>query len=87
MLSTTWGIGNRSAFKEITLVDVDRELGNYLVLSPGPGTPSSAGLYKTIIENYWQQISTLGVCLGMQAINEIFGESRSLPPDPDAWKN
>ncbi len=44
-----------------------------IVLSPGPGIPSEAGLLKCIIETYAPTKSILGVCLGQQAIGEVFG--------------
>lgn len=44
-----------------------------IVLSPGPGIPDEAGLLKSIIKNYAPSKSILGVCLGMQAIAEVFG--------------
>ena len=44
-----------------------------IVLSPGPGIPSEAGLLKVIIEKYAPVKSMLGVCLGHQAIGEVFG--------------
>lgn len=44
-----------------------------LVLSPGPGLPSEAGLLKSVIKEYASSKSILGVCLGQQAIGEIFG--------------
>jgi len=44
-----------------------------IVLSPGPGIPEEAGLLKPIIETYSPTKSMLGVCLGMQAIGEVFG--------------
>lgn len=44
-----------------------------LVLSPGPGIPDEAGLLKSIIEAYAKTKSILGVCLGQQAIAEVFG--------------
>jgi anthranilate synthase component II len=45
----------------------------HLVLSPGPGLPSTAGKMPAIIEKYWQQKPILGVCLGLQALAEFFG--------------
>lgn len=44
-----------------------------IVLSPGPGIPDEAGLLKAIIEKYAPTKSILGVCLGQQAIGEVFG--------------
>ncbi len=44
-----------------------------ILLSPGPGIPDEAGLLKSIIETYGPSKSILGVCLGQQAIGEVFG--------------
>lgn len=44
-----------------------------IVLSPGPGIPSEAGLLKAVIEKYAASKSILGICLGQQAIAEVFG--------------
>lgn len=44
-----------------------------IVLSPGPGIPSEAGLLLKVIEQYAATKSILGVCLGQQAIAEVFG--------------
>lgn len=46
-----------------------------ILLSPGPGIPNEAGLLKAIIETYASTKSILGVCLGQQAIAEVFGGS------------
>jgi anthranilate synthase component 2 len=46
-----------------------------IVLSPGPGIPDEAGLLKAIIKRYAPTKSILGVCLGQQAIAEVFGGS------------
>lgn len=44
-----------------------------IVLSPGPGIPEEAGLLKEIIKTYAPTKSIFGVCLGQQAIAEVFG--------------
>jgi len=51
------------------------EVANYnkILLSPGPGIPDEAGLLKQIIEMYGATKSILGVCLGQQAIGEVYG--------------
>jgi anthranilate synthase component 2 len=44
-----------------------------ILLSPGPGLPKDAGLLKAVITKYANDKSILGVCLGQQAIAEVFG--------------
>ncbi len=44
-----------------------------ILLSPGPGLPSEAGLLKELIESFASTKSIFGVCLGQQAIGEVFG--------------
>jgi len=44
-----------------------------IVLSPGPGLPSEAGILKPLISQMAGKKSILGVCLGMQAMAEVFG--------------
>ena len=46
---------------------------DYILLSPGPGIPKESGLLKEVIKKYHKTKSILGVCLGMQAIGEVFG--------------
>ena len=44
-----------------------------IVLSPGPGLPKDAGLLLPLIKKYAATKKILGICLGMQAIGEVFG--------------
>jgi len=46
-----------------------------ILLSPGPGIPDEAGSLKDIIKKYAATKSILGICLGQQAIAEVFGGS------------
>ena len=50
-------------------------VGNYdvIMLSPGPGIPSEAGILKDVIKRYAGIKPIFGVCLGLQAITEVFG--------------
>ena len=58
---------------EIPLSDVEAYDG--IILSPGPGLPSGSGLLKPLIESYKSTKRIFGVCLGLQAIAEVFGGS------------
>jgi len=55
----------------ITLDEVEEY--DKIVLSPGPGIPSEAGLLLPLIQRFAPSKSILGVCLGEQAIGEVFG--------------
>jgi anthranilate synthase component II len=72
--------------KKITKKDVDvfrndeislEEIAIYdkIILSPGPGIPDEANLLKPLIKEYGPTKSILGVCLGLQAIGEVYGGS------------
>ena len=56
---------------EITLDEITNY--NTIILSPGPGLPSNAGILIGLIKEYASTKKILGVCLGMQAIAEVFG--------------
>jgi len=44
-----------------------------IVLSPGPGLPDESGILKPVIQRWAAEKSIFGVCLGLQAIGEVFG--------------
>ena len=56
---------------KITLEEVAKY--DKIILSPGPGIPSEAGIMEDLIRRYGQEKSILGVCLGHQAIGEVYG--------------
>ena len=56
---------------EIPLDDVEKYDG--IILSPGPGLPFEAGMLKPLISRYHSKKRIFGVCLGQQAIAEVFG--------------
>lgn len=81
---------------KITVEEVrDRIKDGYykaIVISPGPGRPSDAGTTMDLIRNlgpsyehgeeFWPGIPILGICLGHQAIGEVFGGRVILAPEP-----
>jgi anthranilate synthase/aminodeoxychorismate synthase-like glutamine amidotransferase len=58
---------------EITVDDIGTMGATKLVISPGPGTPSDAGITVSAIRRWGKTIPILGVCLGHQAISEAYG--------------
>lgn len=60
---------------EITLLDIEKMNPDYIVLSPGPGTPEEASLPLKVLDRFKGEIPILGVCLGHQCIGHYFGAS------------
>ena len=58
---------------EITLNEIESKLPSRILISPGPGCPVDAGISLELINRFAGQIPILGVCLGHQAIGEVFG--------------
>jgi anthranilate synthase component 2 len=58
---------------KISLDEVDGF--EFIILSPGPGLPNEAGILKDVIKTFARDKKILGVCLGLQAIAEVFGAS------------
>ena len=55
---------------------------DYILISPGPKSPEHAGISISMIRAFFERIPILGVCLGMQAINEAFGGTTVRAPVP-----
>ena len=58
---------------EISINDITKLNPDYLVISPGPCDPNSAGISLAVVENFAGKIPLLGVCLGHQCIAQYFG--------------
>ncbi len=57
----------------LSLDDIRRLAPTGIVISPGPGTPQEAGVSLEVIRHLYTQVPILGVCLGHQAIAQVFG--------------
>src|SRR6185369_1955865 len=58
----------------VTVRDIEAELRpERIVISPGPGTPDTAGITLELIQRFAGRVPLLGVCLGHQAIGQAFG--------------
>ena len=66
----------------VTLDEIEVMEPDHLVISPGPCTPHEAGLSCAIIERFGPSIPLLGVCLGHQAIGQVFGGRVIRAPEP-----
>jgi anthranilate synthase/aminodeoxychorismate synthase-like glutamine amidotransferase len=58
---------------EISIAEVEVNLPRSILISPGPGCPTDAGISLQLIEHFGGRIPILGVCLGHQAIGQVFG--------------
>jgi len=58
---------------EIRICDIEEMNPSHIIISPGPGKPSEAGICEEIVTYFAGKIPILGVCLGHQAICEAFG--------------
>ena len=67
---------------KISLEQIESLRPDYVLISPGPGNPSRAGISIPLIKFFFREIPILGVCLGMQCINEAFGGRTVRAPVP-----
>ena len=56
-----------------TCEEIEKMKPSHIILSPGPGRPSDAGVCEDVIRYFKEKVPILGVCLGHQAICEVFG--------------
>ena len=66
----------------LSLASAETLSPNYLLVSPGPRDPAHAGLSIPLIRAWYRRIPVLGVCLGMQCLNEVFGGKTVRAPMP-----
>jgi len=59
---------------QVTVADIESKLRpDRIVISPGPGTPDDAGVSMAVLKHFGNKLPILGVCLGHQAIGQVFG--------------
>ena len=64
----------------ITVEEVARMAPEAILISPGPGRPARAGISMEVVRRFGPHIPLLGVCLGHQAIGEVFGGQVTYAP-------
>lgn len=67
---------------QISLDEIERRSPDWICVSPGPKAPTQAGISKPVVQRFSGQFPILGVCLGMQVINEVFGGLTRKAPVP-----
>ncbi|ABW66905.1 glutamine amidotransferase of anthranilate synthase [Desulfosudis oleivorans Hxd3] len=67
---------------KITVAEVAAASPDYILISPGPRTPAHAGISIDLVRTFSGRVPILGVCLGMQCINEAFGGATVRCPVP-----
>ncbi|MDD9138735.1 aminodeoxychorismate/anthranilate synthase component II [Fructobacillus sp. CRL 2054] len=65
---------------QVTEADLNNPEVTGLILSPGPGSPEKAGRMNEMLEKAIGQMPVLGICLGHQAIGQVYGGKISLAP-------
>ena len=64
----------------LTVADVQAKAPGAILISPGPGRPEDAGITEDLIRAMGEETPILGVCLGHQAIGEVFGGTVTYAP-------
>ncbi|MBW1902646.1 MAG: gamma-glutamyl-gamma-aminobutyrate hydrolase family protein, partial [Deltaproteobacteria bacterium] len=67
---------------KITLEQIEDIDPDYVLISPGPKGPAHAGISIPLIKSFSGKVPILGVCLGMQCMNEAFGGRTVRAPLP-----
>ncbi|WP_029502775.1 anthranilate synthase component II [Lachnoclostridium phytofermentans] len=62
---------------EVSVQQINQLKPSHIILSPGPGKPKDAGICEEVIRKFHKKTPILGVCLGHQAICEVFGANIS----------
>lgn len=65
---------------KISISDIEKMAPDHIVISPGPGWPTDAGITLTVIDHFAPKIPILGVCLGHQSIAQALGGQVDLAP-------
>jgi len=67
----------------VSIEEIESEIKpEKILISPGPGTPDDAGISLEVLKTYARRVPILGVCLGHQAIGQVFGGKIVRAPVP-----
>ena len=72
---------------QYTPLELEQMNPTHIILSPGPGRPADAGVCEDVVRYFEGKVPILGVCLGHQAICEVYGSGGFLCEASDARQN
>ena len=72
---------------ELSIADIEAKSPAGICISPGPCSPTEAGISMSVIQHFAGQLPLFGICLGQQSIGAVFGGACRAGQKGHAWQN